>query len=215
MSLKCPLCKQTGSFTRLSDRLNRVLNKCENCNLVFVENNHLPSREEEKFRYEQHNNSIEDEGYVQFLMQAIEPALKLFQQNSKGLDYGCGPGPTLSRLLQQRGYACQNYDPIFFPKLPQGPFDFIFATECFEHFFDPAKEIEQLSRLLKNGACLVVMTSLWDKKTDFSNWHYTQDNTHVVFFHENTIQYIAHKYGFEIIFNDYKRIIILRKEGGH
>lgn len=210
MSTTCPLCMNTGPFQQFTDRLNRTLNQCESCYLVFVESRHLPERDEEKSRYEQHNNSMEDEGYVQFLMQAIEPTLKFLPQKGKGLDYGCGPGPTLSQLVHAKGYTCQNYDPLFFPELPAGPFDFIFATECFEHFFDPANEMEQLVQLLKPQAHLIVMTSLWENNTNFAIWHYTQDNTHVSFFHEHTFGYIAKKYGFEIVFTDQKRLIILK-----
>jgi SAM-dependent methyltransferase len=211
MITTCPLCKKTGPFQQFADRLKRTLNQCDHCYLVFVERRHLPKHDEEKSRYEQHNNSIEDEGYVQFLMQTIEPALKFLHQNGKGLDYGCGPVPTLSQLLEQRGYTCHNYDPLFFPELPAGPFDFIFATECFEHFFDPAKEMEQLILLLKPQSYLIVMTSLWDNNINFENWYYTKDFTHVSFFHIKTLAYFAKTYGFEIVFTDQKRIIILKK----
>jgi SAM-dependent methyltransferase len=211
MSTTCPLCKNTGPFQQFTDRLKRTLNKCDRCYLVFVESRYLPEQDEEKSTYEQHKNSIEDVGYVQFLMQAIDPALKFLSKNAKGLDYGCGPGPTLSQLMERKGYSCQNYDPLFLPELPAGPFDFVFATECFEHFFDPAKEMEQLILLLKSQAYLIVMTSLWENNTNFADWTYTQDNTHVSFFHERTIGFIANKYGFGIVFNDLKRIIILKK----
>ena len=213
MSTICPFCKNKGPFGQFTDRQNRMLNKCERCYLVFVENRYLPEHNKEKLRYELHNNSIEDEGYVQFLMQAIEPALMFLNHKAKGLDYGCGPSPTLSQLLVQKGYTCKNHDPLFFPEFPEGPFDFIFATECFEHFFDPAKEMERIILLLKTHAYLIVMTSLWHNSTNFANWYYTQDYTHVSFFHENTFAYIAKKYGFEIVFTYHKRIIILKKEG--
>jgi SAM-dependent methyltransferase len=178
---------------------------------VFSNSNHLPIKAEEKARYEAHNNSIEDQGYVNFLMQAIVPALYYLTPESKGLDYGCGPGPTLSALVQQNGYRCHNYDPFFFPELPEGPFDFIFATECFEHFFEPSKEMELLSQLLMPHGHLIIMTNLWEDNTNFANWHYTQDTTHVIFFHEKTFSYIAKTYGFQVVFNDGIRVIILKK----
>lgn len=70
----------------------------------------------------------------------------------KGLDYGCGPVPLLSKIIGQMDMECDEYDPIFSPvqQLEQ-QYDFIFATECFEHFFLPAKELKQLKGLLNEG----------------------------------------------------------------
>jgi SAM-dependent methyltransferase len=211
MSTICPLCKYPGPFRQITDRINRTLNCCDRCSLVFVESQYLLEPDDEKLRYALHNNSIEDEGYVQFLMQAIEPALKFITPNSAGLDYGCGPGPTLNQLLQAKGYACGNYDPLFFPELPAGPFDFVFATECFEHFYTPSKELDQITQLLKPGGYLIAMTSFWNTFEDFAQWHYASDPTHVSFFHQRTFEYIGQTYGFQIVFSDQKRIIILKK----
>lgn len=212
MSTICPLCKSPEPFQQSTDRINRPLNCCDHCSLVFVDSPYLLEPDDEKLMYRLHNNSIEDEAYVQFLMQAIEPALKFITPNGAGLDYGCGPGPTLNQLLQAKGYACGYYDPLFFPELPPGPFDFVFATECFEHFHRPSKELEQITQLLKPGGYLIAMTRFWHTFEDFAQWHYASDPTHVSFYHQRTFEYIAQAYGFQIVFSDQKRIIILKKE---
>ncbi|MGD9930728.1 MAG: class I SAM-dependent methyltransferase [Mangrovibacterium sp.] len=208
--ISCPLCASQGDFAAITGLMDRVFRRCDNCNLVFVEQHFLPEREEEKARYDQHNNSIDEPGYVNFLNLAVMPALPYLSKGMKGLDYGCGPGPTLSILLEREGYPCGNYDPIYFPDLPAGPFDFIFATECFEHFFDPAKELNRLKQLLKPGGLLVVMTKFWEHFDQFTNWFYSNDNTHVTFYRTDTFQYVCRQFGFSMIETDGDRIVILR-----
>lgn len=214
MKAYCKLCHYDGPFEQINDRLNRTLNKCPHCKLVFAERDYLPRQTDEKARYEEHNNSIEDKGYVRFLMQAIHPALACLLPESKGLDYGCGPVPVLSQLLNKKGLTCMNFDPFFFPELPEGPFDYLFATECFEHFFEPEKEMQQICKLLNPAGLLIVMTDFWSEKVDFSKWYYSRDRTHVSFYSEHTFDWMAKKFGFEVVFSDHRRVIILRKNSG-
>jgi SAM-dependent methyltransferase len=172
----------------------------------------LPSASLEKAHYLKHNNSINNEGYVQFLNKAILPALPFLHMGMQGLDYGCGPGPVLSELLRNRGYEMDNYDPYFFPDLDDAKrYDFIFATECFEHFFSPAVEMRRLSHILKKDGYLVVMTQHWQNLSDLKTWYYAKDLTHVVFYHRQTFNWIANNFKFEIIFTDNIRAVILKK----
>lgn len=90
-----------------------------------------------------HKNGREYPDYLNFLNQAIGQSLFDLDRGMRELDYGCGSVPALSVLLEERGMRCENYDP-FFPKLPGGPFDLIFSTGCFEHFFSPDKELRRL-----------------------------------------------------------------------
>jgi SAM-dependent methyltransferase len=208
----CPLC-----FSRIYEPQTKghggyFLYLCKNCKLVIKPEHSRPGWDEEKERYLEHENSIHQEGYVKHLTQAIKPALKYLKLNFRGLDFGCGPVPTLNMLMEQEGFACEFYDPIFFTEPPLGNFDFIFATKCFEHFFRPAHELQKLGGLLKPGGILVVMTQLWNDQTRFTDWRYAQDSTHVVFYHEQTFRFIAANFGFEIleILND--RVVILQKK---
>jgi len=208
--ITCPLCKNQEISEILSDRKGRTFGHCNQCQLVFANKQFLPSREAEEQRYKMHLNSINDKGYVQFLNQAIDPAMTYISKEMTGLDYGCGPNPTLSKLLMEENFRCEIYDPIFFPELPELPFDYIFATECFEHFFEPAKELMRLKKMLKSDGILVVMTEFWSEENKFSDWNYTSDFTHVTFYHSETFQFVAEKFGFEMIYNDQKRVAILR-----
>jgi hypothetical protein len=156
----------------------------------------LPDPLTEKTRYEAHQNSALNEGYVRFLNLAITPTLPYLHADMQGLDYGCGPAPTLSTLLGTHGLACENYDPYFFPNLPEKRYGFIFATEVIEHFFHPASEFIRLKALLKPEGILTLMTEQWHDLEKFSAWHYAKDITHVCFYHANTIAYLCEHFGF-------------------
>ena len=170
------------------------------------------SSDDEKKRYSFHRNSIDDNGYVDFLNRVIEPSLRYIAIGMNGLDFGCGPNPVLAQILESKGIDCSYYDPFFFPECDtNAKYDFIFATECFEHFFSPAKEIENICKLLKNNALLCVMTEMYSSVDDFGEWYYKNDPTHVCFYGGNTFDYICSNFGFTELHNDNHRVIILRK----
>ncbi len=208
----CPLCFNKKSFTMVHGPDARTYRGCNKCRLIFTETRFLPSARDEKKRYLTHKNGIQYPGYVKFLNQAINPALPLLSEDMEGLDFGCGPTPTLSLLLKNQGYKCNNYDPIFFPVLACKHYDFIFATECFEHFFFPEKEIKKIHNLLKPGGLLIIMTETWNSIDAFSNWYYAKDTTHVSFYHNHTFRFIAEKFNFESLDNISQRVILLKKQ---
>lgn len=207
----CPLCYTESFSPEIEGPKGRFLHFCTNCFLVFKEKINLPEWKEEKKRYLEHENGIQHQGYVNHLNQAIKPALKYFKPGFRGLDFGCGPAPTLNKLLEIEGFDCQFYDPIFYPEPPLRDFDFVFATECFEHFFRPSNELHKIVGLLDPGGILVVMTQLWNDTTNFKNWGYARDPTHVVFFHEQTFRVIAEHFSFEILEIKIDRVVVLRK----
>lgn len=210
--MTCPLCLTTKEFAPVQGPDNRVFEHCDTCQLVFAAPDALPSLEEEEAHYLRHENSIENEGYVNFLNKAINPALPFLKPGWKGLDYGCGPGPTLSQLVAKAGFEVDNYDPFFFPELEADQvYDFIFATECFEHFFNPAKELKLLQQLLNEQGMLIIKTQFWQDLSDLSSWYYAKDLTHVVFYHVHTFDWIAKHYGFEKVFTDNSSVVILKK----
>jgi hypothetical protein len=132
----------------------------------------------------------------------------------RGLDYGCGHTPTLSTLLKQNGLACDDYDPFFFPEVPQGPYDYIFITEAAEHFFHPGSEFEWISDLLHVGGILTMMTVLWKEVDQFSEWYYAKDFSHVSFYHLKTLQTVCDIFGFQHLFTDHQRVVVLKKLHG-
>jgi SAM-dependent methyltransferase len=207
----CPLCSGPAPFTHIVGPRNRGYLLCQHCRLIFMGREFLPDRAAEKERYQAHQNGPQDAGYVRFLNQAITPALPWLNAGMRGLDYGCGPTPTLSGLLKAHGLHCENYDPYFYPELPGEQYDYIFATEVVEHFFNPGEEFKRLGELLKPGGILTIMTEAWVSVEGFAEWHYATDITHVCFYHEKTIEYICTRYGFEILNKGTPRVTVLRK----
>jgi len=207
----CPLCGAPGPFTTVVDVRKRRHRVCGRCKLIFVEAEFLPSPEAERERYAKHQNGPEDAGYVAFLRQAIDPALPLLTPAMRGLDYGCGHTPTLCLLLEQAGLRCEKYDPFFFPEPPIGPFDYLFATEVVEHFFHPFAEWARMADLPKPGGLLVVMTAPWEDLESFRTWGYASDETHVVFYHRKTLEWIMAAFGFEELDGVNPRVALLRK----
>lgn len=210
--MQCILCNSESNEKILSGS-NRDYYHCSTCQLIFLNQELVLSNEEEKSRYENHINTIEDKGYVDFLNRVIEPASEYINKNMQGLDYGCGPGPTLSKLIEFKGIKCDYYDPYFFPeKELSKQYDFIFATECFEHFYSPQSELESIDKILKPGGILAIMTEFWTDLNKFPDWYYIKDPTHVCFYHADTLKFISEKYGYEIIFCDDKRVVVMRKK---
>ena len=208
----CPLCRTAGCEpVRGAD--DRSYYRCGHCLLIFADARHRLSRAEEAAHYRTHENGIHQRGYVEFLDRVIEPMLPHLRPSTRGLDFGCGPGPTLSLLVRRQGIACEDYDPIFHDVPLTPPYDFLFATECFEHFFSPARELERICGLLRPGGLLGIMTELWTDLSSFQSWYYTRDPTHVSFFHERTMEFICGRYGFERLWSDGRRVILLRYHG--
>jgi cyclopropane fatty-acyl-phospholipid synthase-like methyltransferase len=128
--------------------------------------------------------------------------LEKLRPNSSGLDFGCGPGPTLSVILEEAGHNIALYDPIYCPdkNVLSGNYDFITAAEVFEHLHYPSKDLEILNNALKPGGWLGVMTKRVSSKEAFTQWHYTQDPTHVCFWSKTTFNWLAEKWNSNVEF---------------
>jgi hypothetical protein len=184
---------------------------CQSCYLIFVDPSHHISVEQEKARYELHENSATDLGYVKFLSQVIQPSLSFLTSNMIGLDYGCGPNPTLSGLLSQHQLTCYNYDPLFGFNHPLQAYDFLFATECVEHFRYPKDDFFKMDSLLKPKGFLSIMTDHWQSLDQFATWYYKRDITHVSFYHQRTFAFIRAQAGYELKYTDNQRIVVMQK----
>lgn len=198
----CRLCnsKNVGAFETCKEKTGeRFYWRCFDCDYVFLDETQLPSAQEERAVYDLHENSPEDAAYVDFLSQIVTPLKEHLREISPnnftkltGLDFGCGPGPTVSTMFSENNWDVQNYDPIFFPSPSpwEQQFDFIISTEVFEHFHEPGPTISKLWDLLKPGGLLAVMTSLRTPENSFQKWHYRRDPTHVGFFSKRTVQHL-------------------------
>lgn len=231
---ECPLCGATGNTLRLQSSDDRDFTYCEVCKLIYVDTSFLPDVPHERERYEQHDNTPDNAGYVSFLSRALDPLLPYMSDGAICLDHGCGPGPVLAGLVRAEGFTCWAYDPIFYPdglaeaaaELGSGTsnvldpiatlseaFDVVFSTECFEHFHQPAQTISEIVGMVKKGGYLGVMTEMWTDLDRFSSWYYTRDDTHVIFFHEQTFDWLCGEYGLRRVWSDGKRVMIFQKLG--
>ena len=113
---------------------------CPECHLVFKNPETFNSTEKDIERYSTHNNDSTDQGYLDFLGRFVTPLKPFLPKKFNALDFGCGPGPTLSLLLEEVGGSVENYDPLFFPEghllIPES-YDVVTSTEVVEHFKTP------------------------------------------------------------------------------
>ena len=209
--MTCPLCFKKEDLSPVQGPDKREYCCCNHCKLVFVADPDLPSPAEEKSRYLKHENTIANEGYVEFLSRAIKVAEPYLGKGILILDYGCGPNPVLSQILDRRGFPVVNYDPYFFPAMQEAKYDMIFAIEVLEHFFRPAIEIKKIHSLLNDGGYFIIMTQQWENLSSFSNWSYARDFTHTRFYHAKSFAYIAKHFGFDLRETNSPGVIVLQK----
>ena len=171
--------------------------RCETCEAVLVGRSKLPTGAEERAHYLTHQNDPQDPGYRRFLSRLADPLKERLEPASRGLDYGCGPGPGLAEMLREDGHQVAAYDPFFAPdrSMLAKRYDFIVCSEVVEHFHEPAREFALFDRLLKPGGWLGLMTCFRMEDSRFANWHYRRDPTHVVFYREETLRYLAARFG--------------------
>lgn len=208
----CPLCSAAQVrcfFTKKIPHYGmREFWQCPNCSLVFVPSAFHLSIEEEKKRYDSHQNSPDQKGYVDFLNRLLLPLETKLKPTDRGLDYGSGPGPTTSVLLGQKGYEVENYDPLYCLREELDPYDFITCSEVIEHFRNPAEDFKKIDRLLKPGGFLGVMTQFLPPSEKFSLWWYHGDPTHIAFYEEATFQWLAKRYDWVLEFPTSNLVLI-------
>lgn len=197
----CPLCY--GNDTRIHhEDPHRTYRSCETCALIFVPHTMHVSSEQEVLRYLEHRNSGDDERYVAFLRRLADPLAARLTPGQRGLDFGCGPAPVLAELLSVQGFPTAAYDPFFAPDaaLLEARYDFIACSEVVEHLQTPGETFAQFDRLLTPRGRLGIMTRFFVPGTSFADWWYRRDPTHVCFYGEQTMRWIAGRYRWTVEF---------------
>ncbi len=190
-SRDCPLCLNPDAPLFFEDRRSYL--RCPVCELVFVPPELFVSAEVEKAEYDKHENSAADPRYRAFLRRLQEPLLQRLSPHSHGLDFGSGPGPTLSLMFEEAGHAMCIYDPFYAADESawQHRYDFITASEVIEHLHHPRRELDRLWSCLKPRGLLGIMTKRVIDRDAFARWHYKDDPTHVCFFSLATFRWLA------------------------
>ena len=195
MTSLCPLChsRDTSLF---STHKTGEYRQCKRCSLVFVLPDHHLDAESEKERYDLHTNSSDDPNYRKFLSKVHKPVSERVKVGAFGLDFGSGPGPTLSKMFEETGYKMKIYD-HFYAKDEDALdlyYDFITSTEVIEHLHDPFTVMDKLWSMLKEEGLLALLTQPYPDKSDFDAWYYKNDPTHVCFFSPETMHWLEKKW---------------------
>jgi SAM-dependent methyltransferase len=188
----CPLCggKRIAPYHRDKARDYR---HCQTCNLVFVPPVQHLTAANEKAHYDLHDNQPDDPGYRRFLDRLFTPLNQRLAPNSRGLDFGCGPGPALAQMFEAAGHAVALFDPYYAPdkSVLSARYDFITLSEVIEHLAEPGKALDNLWNSLAPGGWLGVMTKRIRDQEAFRTWHYILDPTHIGFFSVATFQWLT------------------------
>ncbi|MDG0817757.1 class I SAM-dependent methyltransferase [Bdellovibrio svalbardensis] len=205
--MECLLCQTPHSAAfKVVKKPERSYYHCAQCDLIFMNPKERLDAAQEKARYDFHQNE-DMKGYRAFL----EPLVKDVEQFAKNakrepsdvsvLDYGCGPTAFLGNWFTEKSFRVTNYDLYYFPDQDslKKSYHVITSTEVWEHLYDPRAELVKMIKMLKTGGILAVMTSSHKGEAAFHDWYYRRDLTHVTFFSEKTMKWIADHFNLQLI----------------
>ena len=213
--MDCPICStQCHSFTGAKENIEYF--RCENCDLIFKSPDNFQDFDEQKKRYDLHQNSEDNIGYRDYFNRFAD----FIFQNIKididsALDFGCGESILLSRVLNERGVECDVYDPIYHPdeRYRDQKYDLIVSVEVFEHLHHPLQVFSHLLERLNDGGYLAIRTEFHpESESDFLKWYYRMDPTHIMFYSLKTFSYLAGRFGLDLVADNGKNIVILEKD---
>jgi hypothetical protein len=193
-TISCSLC---GAVTKYYATFrNKDYYRCLNCQSVMMDAVFFLTPAEEKKRYDQHNNDVNDPRYRNFVQPLVEMVTNSFTTEAKGLDFGAGPGPVIATILREQHYTLELYDPYYWnqPERLSQCYDYIVCSEVIEHFRVPQHEFALLRSLLLPGGSLYCMTELYQDDIDFTDWPYKNDPTHYFFYHRQSLEYINNQF---------------------
>jgi len=214
--MNCPLCNKTANFFLTGE--NRQYQLCDHCGLIFVPNKFHLNQKSEIERYREHENSLNNKGYVAMFMNKISLIKDHCPKIKTALDFGCGYEPVLKTLLEKEKIETEIYDPNFFPNFPTNKtFDLVISTETFEHFRNPMDDIKKAVNSVSPSGFLAVMTRFYPleqnkpSKKSFSAWYYQRDPTHIAFYTSKTFEWLTKKFGLSIILDNGFDFALLKK----
>lgn len=206
-------CKICSKETTSKEILSETYHFCQNCDFIFLDESDHISEKLEKERYLKHENSLDNEGYVDFLNDFIKKSVLPYKKEVKTiLDFGSGPKPVLAELLKNEGFDVTTYD-YYFDKneyYKTKKYDLIVLVEVIEHLKDPLKILKGLKNLLNKNGKIAIRTIFHPQNPDkFKIWWYITDPTHISFFSEKTMNAIAERLGMKTSIIDEKNICVL------
>lgn len=199
----CPLCGATDADEFYQDKYRDYF-RCSVCSLVFVPSEQYLAKDKERAQYDSHQNSPDDPRYRQFLSRLFIPLEKRLTRGSCGLDFGSGPGPTLSVMFEEAGHNVSLYDAFYAPDISvfNKKYDFVATSEVVEHLNNPKDELNRLWNCLKPQGYLGIMTKRVIDREAFAGWHYKNEPTHICFYSKETFCWLAGLWNAEATFAD-------------
>lgn len=211
--MNCKICDcDTKAFDDVE--LQKQFYICPNCHCITLDPRFYLSLERENSLYNNHHNSLENEGYVKMFEDFLDYFWNDLRCKEKALDFGSGPTPVLAELLRRRGVKVDYYDKFYQPIqcFTNQTYDFITSTEVFEHLDDPVATLSLLSQHLKPKGFIALMTLFHtNDEVAFLKWWYRRDPTHITFYTAHTLKILAHKCGLEVLKTEGKRVALLQK----
>lgn len=212
--IACKICGH-DTISYRHPKFDILFHECPNCEFIFKDEKNHSSREEEIRKYDEHQNSIQNIGYVNFLTDFIESAVSPFINKGKVLDFGSGPSPVLAAILKDvYHFDVDIYDLYYATEkvYENQVYDLITSTEVIEHLVDPLNAFQLFYDHLKPFGILSIMTLFHPKNRQlFFDWHYMRDKTHVSFFTPKTCRYMADLYHLDFIDTNNYRYAVFKK----
>lgn len=211
------LCKICLKHTKLyqNPQFQHLYHYCAHCEAIFLDSTFWVDEQREKKQYDQHNNSLENEGYVQMFENFLDFFWsELTCKAPKVLEFGSGPTPVLRDLLKRRGAKVVCYDKFYHPDdgFKAYTYDLITSTEVFEHLDNPLQTLSLLAEHLNLNGYIALMTLFHDNTAEnFWKWWYRRDPTHITFFTPKTLEILANQCGLVLVKTDNKRVALLKK----
>jgi hypothetical protein len=178
-------------MARRCRRADRAPFTCPRCGLVFVPENEWLSLDDERKRYQHHDNTALNHGYVVFLNEIVAQVEALGLAPGSILDFGSGEHAVLTDLLNARGLACTAYDPLYGRIQLAGRYALVIVCEVIEHLRDLRGELARLQDLLEPDGKILVRTQPYPSVEKIPDWWYSRDPTHINFFSETALSYAA------------------------
>ncbi len=190
MNCRLCSCEHTAALDRDKKRSYYF---CPECHLIFVSESEFLSYEKEKERYDFHENTTDNEGYVGFLKELIPVIKNVGLKDPEILDFGSGKNAVLSSLLQHSDLKCESYDPLYdiHPDDWEKKYDIIVLCEVIEHLRDLKTELKLIKSILSDSGSVIIRTKLYPPVDKFLKWWYIQDPTHINFFSRKTVCKVA------------------------
>ena len=199
------LCKICNSRVKQIEDKKKLLYyyRCLFCGFISLDDRQRVDEKREKKQYDQHNNSLENEGYVAMFEEFINLSIAPYLENIQtALDFGSGPTPVFSELLKRRGLEVDIYDLFYTPKkvYEDKSYDLITSIEVFEHLSKPLEILELLVKHLNPYGYIAIMTKFPpNEDNEFLNWWYRRDPTHISFFTPKSFEIMAEKVGLKLL----------------